>query len=217
MLSFARNKPTLPNSSKELEASRLLWIDGVGCFSLFQQDRVSIGGPPRVTLNSDEPIESADIALLSDLNRLHATIVRSGEGYLLDPTGAARVNGREAVGRVALGRDATIELGRRVRLRFQLPSALSLSATLEFLSDHRPTQSIDGIVLLADTCLLGPDDTNHIVCPEWPGQILLVRQNNDLSCRSRLEFHVNGLRATGSRKLAFGDVVATDDLRFRVG
>ena len=109
-----------------------------------------------------------------------------------------------------------IELGRSVRLRFRQPSALSLSARLDFVSDHRPTQSVDAVVLLADTCLLGPTDDNHVVCPDWSGQVLLVRQGEELWCRSRQALTVNGHRLGSGRRLQSGDIVSGDDLRFRI-
>ncbi len=216
MLSLARNKPTPSGRSEKREAGHTLWIDGVGCFWLLGNDRVTIGGPEQLVQKVDEPNQVADIALLSDLNRLHATIVRTGEGYLLEAKGEAHVGGRKVVDRIALSHNMTIELGRSVRLRFQQPSALSLSARLDFISDHRPKQAADGIILLADTCLLGPSEDQHIVCSDWPGQVLLVRQKQDLLCRSRMDFTVNGHRVQGSRKLTSGDIVMTDELRFRI-
>ena len=177
-----------------------------------------IGGPGTPSATPLDPLEMADIAILSDLKRQHATIVRSGEGYLLEANGSARVSGREVVDRAALSDGAIIELGRSVRLRFRQPSALSLSARLDFLSDHRPAQVVDGIVLLADTCLLGSGEENHVVCPDWTGTVLLSRQGQgqEMWCRSRLDLLVNGHRLGSSRRLASGDVVSGEELRFRI-
>ena len=193
-----------------------IWIDGVGCFRLSQKDRLTIGGPGTLSANPDDASESADLAILSDLQRRHATIVRTGEGYLLEAHGPAQVASREARDRIALADGALIELGRSVRLRFRQPSALSLSARLEFVSDHRPAQSVDAVVLLADTCLLGPGEDNHIVCHDWTGQVLLVRQGKELWCRSRQALNVNGHRLGSGRRLQSGDIVAGEDSRFRI-
>lgn len=193
-----------------------IWIDGVGCFWLSQRERLTIGGPGNPSAKPDDARDSADLPILSDLKRQHATIVRTGEGYLLEAHGLVRVAGREVLDRTALADGALIELGRSVRLRFRLPSALSLSARLDFLSDHRPSQAVDGVVLLADTCLLGPGDDNHVVCSDWPGQVLLVRQGHELWCRSRQALTVNGHRLGSGRHLQSGDVVAGDELRFRI-
>lgn len=215
MLTFLRPPLTAKRSGTH-GAMSVVWIDGVGCFWISPQERVTVGGPGAPSTKPIHPREEADIAILSDLKRRHATIVRTGEGYLLEAHGPARVAGREVHDRATLGDGALVELGRSVRWRFRQPSALSLSARLDFVSDHRPAQTVDGLVLLADTCLLGPGDENHIICPDWPGQVLLVRQQNDLWCRSRLDLTVNGHRLGSGRRLLTGDVVAGSDLRFRI-
>ncbi|MBC7822254.1 MAG: hypothetical protein IAG10_35665 [Planctomycetaceae bacterium] len=215
MLGFLRH-PLIANRSETQGAMSVAWIDGVGCFWISLAERVAIGGPETPSAKPLHPRETADIAILSDLKRRHATIVRTGEGYLLEAHGPARVAGREVQDRAMLGDGTLIELGRSVRWRFRQPSAWSLSARLDFVSDHRPTQAVDGLVLLADTCLLGPGDENHIVCPDWAGQVLLVRQKDELWCRSRLDLTVNGHRLGSGRRLRSGDVVTGEDLRFRI-
>ncbi|MFM9961708.1 MAG: hypothetical protein ACKV2Q_10830 [Planctomycetaceae bacterium] len=215
MLDFFRNSPAAARSETQ-GAMSVVWIDGVGCFWISRAERVVIGGPVSRSAEPSHPRETADIAILSDLNRRHATIVRTGEGYLLEAHGPARIAGREVHDRATLGDGTLIELGRSVRWRFRLPSALSLSARLEFVSDHRPAQAVDGLVLLAGTCLLGPNDENHIVCPDWPGEILLVRQQGELWCRSRMDLNVNGQRLGSGQRLQSGDVVTSDDLQFRI-
>lgn len=215
MLSFLRH-PLAANRAVPHGKMFVAWIDGVGCYWLSLNDRVTIGGPSPQSANSSQSSEAADIAILSDLKRLHATIVRLGEGYLLEANGSVRVAGREVADRAVLNDGSIIELGRSVRLRFRTPSPLSLSARLEFLSDHRPAQTVDGIVLLADTCLLGPSDENHIVCSDWPGQVVFVRQGGELFCRSRLDISVSGHRIGSGLKLSAGDVVTGDELQFRI-
>ena len=216
MLTFAKNL-MLPSPKGSVRGSfQTLWIDGVGCFWMSPKDRVTIGSPEAPSPQQDIRGDSADLPILSDLNRRHATIVRNGEGYLLEAHGPVHIAGREVRDRAALNDGAIIELGRTVRLKFRQPSALSLSARLDFVSDHRPTQSVDGIVLLADTCLLGSGDENHIVCHDWVGQVLLVRQGAELWCRSRQTLTVNGQRLGSGRRLQSGDVVSGEELRFRI-
>ena len=216
MLSFARNLLTPSTSISTQSARHVLWIDGVGCFWLFAGERVSIGGPEPAVPSKSAPPEKADIALLSNLKRRHATIVRTGEGYLLEAHSAARVAGRDVSDRTGLAGECEVELARTVRLRFRQSSALSLSARVDFVSDHRPAHAVDGIVLWADTCLLGPASDNHIVCPDWPESVVLVRQAGELWCRSRAALLVNQKPAGKGVRLRSGDVVASDDLRFRI-
>ena len=215
MLGFLRH-PLTADRSETHGAMSVVWIDGVGCFWISLAERVTIGGPGSPSSKPPHPRETADLAILSDLKRRHATIVRTGEGYLLEAHGTARVSGREVLERATLTDGALIELGRSVQWRFRQPSALSLSARLDFVSDHRPTQTVDGFVMLADTCLLGPGDENHIVCSDWPGQVMLVRQRDELWCRSQLELTVNGHRLGSGKRLRSGEIVMGADLRFRI-
>lgn len=215
MLSFLRH-PLAVNRPVTQGAMNVLWIDGVGCFWLSKNARFTIGGPGTPSAKPDDARETADLAILSDLKRRHATVIRTGEGYLLEAHGPTRVAGREVSDRVPLIDGSLIELGRTVRLRFRQPSALSISARLDFVSEHRPTQSVDAVVLLSDTCLLGPADDNHIVCPDWSGQVVLVRQGNELWCRSRQALTVNGHRLGSGRRLQSGDIVSGEESRFRI-
>src|SRR5262245_52549480 len=109
MLSFARNLLMPSNGPATQRACRTLWIDGVGCFWVMPNDRVTIGGPEPIAAKADDASESADIALLSGLKRQHAAIVRTREGYLLEARGAARVSGRDVLDRAALSDGAVIE------------------------------------------------------------------------------------------------------------
>lgn len=216
MLSFAKKLMMPSPSSSDRGSFHTLWIDGVGCFWMSPKDHMTIGSPEAPSPKQDNRGESADLAILSDLKQRHATIIRTGEGYLLEAHGPVRVAGREVLDRTALSDGAILELGRSVRLRFRQPSALCLSARLDFASDHRPPQSVDGVVLLADTCLLGSGEENHIVCHDWLGQVLLVRQGLELWCRSRQALTVNGHRLGSGRRLQSGDVVSGEESRFRI-
>lgn len=187
----------------------MIWIDGVGAYLLCLGSRLTIGGPQGGSA-------SADLALLANLSRRHATVIRSGEGYLLEAHAAATVAGRPIHKRTHLNNGYEIGLGDSVRLRFQLPSALSATATLEFLSHHRPSRSVDGIVLMDETCLLGPGRENHVRCLEWDESVLLFRRGQDIWCKSRAEICVDGRPVRGSAALTAGSIVSGVDFRFRI-
>lgn len=187
----------------------ILWIDGVGAVMLCLADRVSIGGP------SFEG-GMADISLMANLSRTHATMVRTREGYLLEAHAPTRVAGREVHDKTHLNDGYEIELGGRAKLSFQLPTVLSGSARLEFVSDHRPSYSVDSFVLMDDTCLLGPGPENHICCPCWPGAVLLFRRNGQLWCKSRMELFVGETHVREEAALQPNDIVTGPEFRFRL-
>src|SRR5260370_41664902 len=98
----------------------------------------------------------ADVSFRATLSRRHATFVRSGERYLLLAHAPVQVAGRAVHDRVDLSDGYEVALGANVRLTFRLPSVMSGTARLDFASDHRAARSADGVVLMDETCLLGP-------------------------------------------------------------
>ncbi len=187
----------------------VLWIDQVGAFLLCLNDQVTVGGPAAEG-------GGADVPLLANLSRRHVTFVRSGERYLLLAHAPTQVAGRAVHDRVDLSDGSEVALGANVRLKFRLPSVMSGSARLEFVSDHRPARTADGVILMHDTCLIGPGPENHIRCPGWPHAVLLFRREGRLWCKSREELFVGGRHAPGEAALEPGVVVAGTDIRFRI-
>lgn len=189
-----------------------LWIDGVGTWLLWLPERLSIGGPRPLT--SSRP--PADLPLLADLARIHARLYRHSEYYLLALEGDGSINGRVVERETLLRGGEELRLGRDVRLRFEVPSPLSASARLTFLSGHRPAERLDGVVLLAETCLLGPSAEHHIVCPGVRTPLVLYRREGGLWCRSAEEWRLEGRSLTGAAPLAPGALVTNESLTFRI-
>jgi hypothetical protein len=190
----------------------LLWIDGVGTYLMCPSDRVTIGGPQGGSSDSGP----ADVSLLAHLSGRHASVIRSGDGYLLEAHAPTRLCGRDVLDRCCLCDGDEVQLGESVKLRFRLPNALSASARLEFVSSHRPTRSTDGVVLMDETCLLGPGGENHVPCPSWTDSVLIFHKKNELWCKSRLDLFVGDRHIRGGWRLNSGDIVTGPDLRFHL-
>jgi hypothetical protein len=164
----------------------LLWVDAVGGYLVCLKDKVVVGQPI--------PLGTADIPILGDISGCHARICRDGEGYLLEAFRPAWVD-RQAVDTVAmLGDRSTIQLGEVVRLGFRRPHALSATARIDFLSRHRTQPSVDAVLLMADSCVLGPRSQSHVVCRDWPSEVVLYRHEDQLYCRSRGWIEIDGVR-----------------------
>lgn len=202
--------PTNQTETPPVAAERYtFWVDRVGAFLVCVGNRVTIGGPASEG-------RRADVSLLANLSRKHATFVRSGERYLLEAHAPTTVAGRPVHERVDLNEGNDVTLGTAVKLRFRLPNAMSGTARIEFLSDHRPNRSADGVVLMHDTCLLGPGAENHILCPGWPQPVLVYRRGNELWCKSREELFIDGQHAPAGGALRAGSVVSGNEIRFRL-
>ncbi|MCA9262265.1 MAG: FHA domain-containing protein [Planctomycetales bacterium] len=145
----------------------LLWVDAVGGFLVCRQASVTIG--------QAIPNTEVEIPVLGDLSRRHTVVQREGERYVIEPVEEVRV-AEKRITKVELLHDGDeLLLGGSVRLRFRQPHALSATARLEILSHHGTRPSCDGILLMADAMILGPDARHHVVCRNWSGQVVLSR------------------------------------------
>ncbi|MEZ6067342.1 MAG: FHA domain-containing protein [Planctomycetaceae bacterium] len=201
-----------PPAFQPKPAAARLWIDGVGTWVIWMDERYTIGGPtPPGRLQA-----AADLPLLADLSRVHAAIERAGEQYRLTLLGDGGVVGRPESGEQWLRSGDELRLGRDVRLKFEQPSPLSLSARLAVTSGHRPPQRIDGVVLLEQACLLGPGSDQHIVCPRAKVNFVLYRKGTALWCRCPEQWKLDGSAVSGAAELFNGSFVSHDSLSFRL-
>ena len=161
----------------------LLWIDAVGGYWVTMADEVVIG----------QPTADVDVPILGDISKRHARICRDREGYLIEALRPVYVNDQPVKGRTTLSDRAIIRLGDRVELRFRRPHALSATARLEFVTGHRTQPSSDAVLLMAETCVLGPSGHSHIVCHDWPNEVVVFRRDGELFCRAPGEMQIDGI------------------------
>lgn len=203
------SQPAVPGRESARHERYILWIDGVGAYLVCLADRVTIGGP---VVDGD----AADVALLANLSRRHVTLVRGHEGYLLEAHGPTRVAGRIVHDRTHLNDGYELELGTGVRMQFRLPTVISGTAVVDFLSGHRPVHSVDGIILMEDNCLMGPGRANHVECPDWSEAVVLFRREGRFWCKSRSNLFVDGELARSGGPIEPGTVVSGDDFCLRL-
>ena len=169
----------------------LLWIDGVGGYL------VCLGA--RVTFGQAIHDGHVDIPLVADVSRLHASLTRDAEGYVLEAVRPIQVNARE-VTRALLQAGDRLTLGASCQLQFRLPVPISTSARLDLVSGHRLPLSVDAILLMADTLVLGDDPQVHVNVPDLKQPLVLFRQKDTLGIRYRGKLCING-RTSGERLL----------------
>ena len=203
--------PSIPNPRESLREARL-WIDGVGCWLLWLPDVLTIGGPQSIGSRQ----AGADLALFADLSRLHATILRRGEHYVAQAAADLSINERPLEGEAWLKSGDELRLRSDVRLRFEIPSALSATARLTCPSGHRPAERIEGVILLEQACQIGPGDENHVVCPLAEESVLVFRKQGKLWCRCAQDWTLDGRTIAGAAELQRGSLVATETLTFRI-
>jgi FHA domain len=170
----------------------MLWVDAVGSYLVCRSNEVALGQPATSGAAPDVPI-------LGDLSRRHAVIRREGENYSLEALRSVRINGKPVTRPSPLWDGSTIELGDAVRLRFRKPHPLSATACLEFVSLHRTQPSTNGILLMAEACILGPAATSHVVTPRWQHEVVLFRDAQELACRTSAKIKIDGTTKTAGR------------------
>ena len=200
--------PTTPDGNLPLSKRFLLWIDGVGGYLVCLAPRVTFG-----QATADGPI---DVPLFADVSRLHAEISRDDEGYVLESGRDVQVNGQSAKRTVLVCGDR-ITLGATCQLVFRRPVPISPTARLELVSGHRLPLAVDGVLLMAESLLLGAEGRVHVGLPDGvPGNVVLYRSKDGLGIRCEGSFIVDGRPCEGRSPLPLPCVVSTDRFTFAV-
>jgi tetratricopeptide (TPR) repeat protein len=193
-----REFEVVPSDERSPHSQFLAWVDGVGGYLSFLNDEIVIGqASPE---NSTGP-QRVDLAIRGDISRRHAILRRRGESYTVEPIGMVQVNGRRIRDCTLLSDGAVILLGDNVRMRFCQPHPLSATARLDFLSRRRSQPYSDAVLLMAESCVLGPSERNHVVCRDWSHDVVLYRQGNDLHCRTMQPVEIDGKLCDGRARL----------------
>ncbi len=178
----------------------MLWVDAVGGYWVCLGESVTLGQPISY--------QTVDVPILADISSRHAVIRRDGEGYLIEAFQDVLLEGRRVEKLASLSDGSRITLGRRVRLVFRRPHPLSATARLEFASGHRTQPSADAVLLMADSCVLGPTAHSHVVCRDWPREVILYRHQGKLYCRSAGTLEIDGVTYQGQGPLTPNSRVA---------
>jgi hypothetical protein len=176
----------------------LLWIDGVGGYL------VCLGA--RITFGQAIHDGHVDVPLVADVSRLHASLTRDPEGYVLEAVRPIQVNGRETT-RALLQSGDRLTLGASCQLQFHLPVPISATARLDLVSGHRLPLSVDAILLMADTLVLGDGPQVHINVPDLNQPLVLFRQKDTLGIRYNGKLCINGHKS--GERLLLSDLQAS--------
>lgn len=203
---FATIERMIRSPSQHGGSGFLLWIDGVGGYWVCLANHAVIGRPP-----SSGGVE---IPVMGDLSKQHARILRDDGGYCIEAIRDVWINDKPVRSIGLLTDGSRIQLGQAVAMRFRQPNPLSLTARLDFLSPHRTDPSTDGIILMADLCVLGPTADCHIPCRRWKNQVVLHRDGRTLLCRGWGTMEIDG-KACGDRgSITLNSRVIGDEFSF---
>jgi tetratricopeptide (TPR) repeat protein len=188
-------------------ARLLLWIDGIGGYLVCLS--------PRVTLGQAAAEALVDVPLVADVSRLHATLTRDAEGYLLEGTKELQVNS-QPIRRALLRPGDRVTLGTSCQFVFRQAVPVSTTARLDLVSGHRLPLAVDGVILMGDALVLGPGPQAHIVLPEVNAPVVLFRNKDGIGVRGRGQLTVNGERFTDKATLGPRSVVTGEEVAFAI-
>jgi tetratricopeptide (TPR) repeat protein len=185
----------------------LLWIDGVGGYLICLTPRVTFGQAAAEAL--------VDVPLVADVSRLHATLTRDSEGYLLEGVKALQVNS-QPVTRALLRQGDRVTLGTSCQFTFRQPVPVSTTARLDLVSGHRLPLAVDGVLLMSDSLVLGAGPQAHVVVPELNAPVVLFRHKEGIGVRGRGPLTVNGERCGDKTLIQSRSVVTGEDIAFAI-
>jgi len=159
----------------------LLWVNNAGGFLVCLS--------PRVTFGQGLLEGPIDVPLLADVARLHAELTRDHEGYVIESQRDVTVNGRPSA-RTLLKSGDRVTLGPSCQFVFHRPSPMSPSARLEFVSGHHFPLAVCQVLLMAETLVIGPEETSHVCVPGLKSKVILSRTRDGLSVTAPGAFRV---------------------------
>ncbi len=151
---------TSPNDPPPANRWRL-WIDGCGGFLLLGGESWSVGG-----LSPEKP---ADICVRADWPRRAGRILRHSSDYFWQGP-------RSSDSRVLIRGDRRLPIPGSASVTLYQASPLSNSATLTLAPPHRFDDHVDGVVLVDETLLIGPQADCHIRCRQATERAVLTRR-----------------------------------------
>lgn len=209
----AQPSPTMDDTREDVGDSAdllprfYLWIDGVGAYLICMGQRLTFGQALADT--------RVDVPLVADVSRLHATLSRDGEGYIVESARPVLVNGA-AVGRSLLQSGDRVTLGGTCQFQFRLPVPGNNSARIDLVSGHRLPISVDGVLLMAETLVLSASPQAHVVVPDLAAPIILFRHRDGLGIRHEGPLWVNQQQSEGRTLLPARCSIHNDSVGFAI-
>jgi hypothetical protein len=93
---------------------------------------------------------------------------------------------------------------------------VSASARIDLMSGQRWPQAVDGVILMAETLLLGSGSQVHIAMPDLRRPLVLFRQKDGLGVRYPGSLTIDGERFQERGLLRPGSTVTGEDFSFAV-
>ncbi len=185
----------------------VLWVDGVGSFLVMPAERVTIGRAG----SSARP----DIALSADLEGVHAEILRVDGDHFIVARGPVSVAGRR-VDKHLLADGDEVVLGKRAKITFRAPSALTTTGVLELGSGLRVHGDVRQIVLVDEHLLIGNKSSCHVVARDATERLVLSAAGGAYRLKASEPIVIDNRVRGEEEPLAFGATVEASGVTFTI-
>jgi hypothetical protein len=184
-----------------------LWIDGVGAWLVCLSPRIAIGQASP----EGGPI---DVPLVADVSRIHATLTRDEESYVLESNRDVQVNGRPITRAVLQSGDRIMISSCAMAFEQTVPGCLTAKLIVD--GGRRLPMAVDGVLLMADMLVLGAGEKVHVRMPDLEEPFYLYRQKDRLGVRWQGEFSVEGQKCKDRALLPLQGTVSSDLFSFAI-
>lgn len=156
------------------------WIDEVGGFLTVLKPEIRIGqaGDKR-----------NDVGIMADISSHHADVTRGESGLRLVAHAPTSVNGKE--GTSFLLRDRDQIMMRTVQMTCYQPVPWSPTSRLVIGGRHRLPLAMDAVLMMGQTCILGPKADAHIPT-DWECSVYVTWHRDSYWVRCAEELTVDG-------------------------
>ncbi|MCZ2344060.1 MAG: hypothetical protein LC104_20040, partial [Bacteroidales bacterium] len=96
------------------------------------------------------------------------------------------------------------------------PVPISPTARLELVSGQRLPLAVDGVILMAESLILGPGPHVHVRLPWAEANVILYRSGEGLGVRYDHPFTLDGRPTQGRSPLSIPSLISTEHFGFAV-
>jgi hypothetical protein len=195
--------------ANQIQPLPILWVDGVGGYLLVDRPQCWLGR----ALPPGESDSSGDVGvrIFGDISRRAAQLRRIEQDWLLIPNQPCWLADRPLERPQLIGSGDRLRIGQQVQLEVSQPHPLSSTLRLELLSRHSWQPAVDGVLLIGNSCVLGPAASAHIRCPELAGELVLFLRGGEWWGKSALACRRPSVRPGETFPIPIGERLLGDD------
>jgi len=135
-----------------------------------------------------------------------------GKKGLLSTNNPVAASAQAVAGRALVRHGELLTLGKSCQFAFAQAVPVSASARLDLVSGHRLWRALHGVLLMAETLVLGPGPAVHVQIADLPQPVVLFRQKTGLAVHYPGKIWMNGQSASDRCPFEAGSRLTVEDM-----